>query len=112
MMYECDYPHSDCVWPRSPEVLFEGLQDISDEDINKITHLNAMREFSYDPFSILGRENCTVGALRAQAQHVDTSLRSYGGGRPIAEGDKRRVTSGDVQRMFAANQGSTVDETV
>jgi predicted TIM-barrel fold metal-dependent hydrolase len=112
MMYECDYPHSDCVWPRSPEVLFEGLQDISDEDINKITHLNAMREFSYDPFSILGRENCTVGALRAQAKHVDTSLRSYGGGRPIAEGDKRRVTSGDVQRMFAANQGSTVDETV
>ncbi len=103
--YECDYPHSDCVWPNSPEILFESLPGLSDDEINKITHLNAMREFSYDPFAILGRENCTVGALRARAAHVDTAPRSYGGGRPIEAGSKSRVTSGDVQRMFAANQG-------
>jgi hypothetical protein len=41
---------------------------LSDETINKVTHLNVMREYNYDPFALLGRENCTVGALRAQAK--------------------------------------------
>jgi hypothetical protein len=36
-----------------------------------------MKHFSYDPFSILGgRENCTVGALRAKAAGHDVSIRS------------------------------------
>ena len=44
----------------------------SDDDIDRITHLNAMRHFSYDPFTSLGgRENCTVGALRAEAAGHD-----------------------------------------
>jgi predicted TIM-barrel fold metal-dependent hydrolase len=103
--YECDYPHSDCVWPRAPEILFESLGGVPDEEINKITHLNAMRKFSYDPFKILGRENCTVGALRAQARHVDTAPRSFGGGRPVEANSTKRVTAADVERMFAANEG-------
>src|SRR3954454_16158572 len=63
--WECDYPHSDSNWPRSPEVFAESAAGLTDEEVDKITHLNAMRHFQYDPFSVLGgRANCTVGALR------------------------------------------------
>src|SRR3546814_10318103 len=65
--WECDYPHSDCVWPLSPEEVWRGVKDFSKDEIDKITHGNAMHFYSYDPFPLLGRENCTVGALRAQA---------------------------------------------
>ena len=61
VMWECDYPHSDSTWPFSPEELGLYLEGVSDHDINRMTHLNAMRHFEYDPFSTLGgRENCTV----------------------------------------------------
>lgn len=76
--WECDYPHSDSTWPDSPERLARSLAGVSDGDIDKMTHLNAMKYFSYDPFSVLGRENCTVGALRARATDVDTSQKSSG----------------------------------
>src|SRR6202042_2406826 len=72
--WECDYPHSDSTWPTSPEDAMKYLGEVSDEDINKITHLNAMKHFQYDPFSIRARERCTVGALRAEASDVDISL--------------------------------------
>lgn len=88
--WECDYPHSDSSWPNSPESVmahFEG-QDISDDDINAITHGNAMRVFGFDPFAHVPREQATVGALRAQATHVDTRLVSDGKAR-----DKRASTS-------------------
>src|ERR1700712_4949223 len=70
VMYECDYPHSDSVWPHSAEKLWDDVKHLTDSTINKITHLNAMREFSYDPISLLGRENCTVGALKQRAASV------------------------------------------
>jgi len=36
-----------------------------------------MKHFSYDPFAVLGgKENCTVGALRARAKGHDVSIRS------------------------------------
>lgn len=71
---EIDYPHSDTTWPRAPERIMAECTDagLTDDEINKITHLNAMREFSYDPFSVLPREECTVKALRAGAIGVDT----------------------------------------
>ena len=101
--YESDYPHSDSEWPYSPEKLFEGLAGIPDAVINKVTHLNAMREFSYDPFSVLGRKHCTVSALRAKATHVDTRpVPGLGGALKPHDGEKRRVTSGDIQRMLSA----------
>lgn len=97
--WECDYPHSDCTWPESAEVLWEDVKHLSDEVINKVTHLNAMREFSYDPFSILRREDCTVGALKAKATHVSIEPKpGMGGAKP--EGNEGPVTSGDIQRMF------------
>ena len=55
---------------------------MSDDDIDQVTHLNAMKHFSYDPFSVLGgRENCTVGALRAKAAGHDVSIRSVSTGK-------------------------------
>ncbi len=100
--WECDFPHSDSTWPDSPEYLWRSLRDLSRSQIDKITHLNAMREFSYDPFSLLGRENCTVGALREKAIHITTTpTQGLGGAKPLA-GTARPITSGDINRMFAA----------
>lgn len=97
--WECDYPHSDALWPESPEFAWAAMQNLSTATIDKITHLNVMREYSFDPFSILGREQCTVGALRARAAHVDTKpVAGMGGFRPAPA--QHRVTSGDVLGMF------------
>jgi predicted TIM-barrel fold metal-dependent hydrolase len=75
--WECDYPHSDSNWPRSPEVLHDSAVALTDEEIDKVSHLNAMRLFNYDPFTVLGgRANCTVGALRQQVEGHDVAIRS------------------------------------
>src|SRR4051794_10240051 len=77
VMWECDYPHSDSTWPFSPEQIAEHFVGVCDLDVDRMTHLNAMRNFSYDPFSVLGgRDACTVGALRARAADHDVSIRS------------------------------------
>jgi predicted TIM-barrel fold metal-dependent hydrolase len=76
--WECDYPHSDSTWPTAPETLMKSLDGVPDEEIDKITHLNAMRHFRFDPFAVRSREECTVGALRAQAADVDVTPRSAG----------------------------------
>ena len=73
VMYEVDYPHSDTPWPNAPEVLWKSVQHLTDSQIDKITHLNAMRAFNYDPFTHIKKEEATVGALRAQATDVTTS---------------------------------------
>jgi predicted TIM-barrel fold metal-dependent hydrolase len=67
MTWECDYPHSDSSWPNSPESVIKQMDGVPDAEVAKITHLNAMRIFQYDPFAHRPREQCTVGALRAQA---------------------------------------------
>jgi predicted TIM-barrel fold metal-dependent hydrolase len=91
--WECDYPHSDSTWPEAPERLWPVLRDLPREEVDKMTHLNAMRVFQYDPFATIPREQCTVGALRAQAQHVDlTPIRGVGGRPP-------GIGKGDVVRM-------------
>jgi predicted TIM-barrel fold metal-dependent hydrolase len=110
--YESDYPHSDCVWPRAADVLWDSIQALPDTVINKVTHQNAMREFSFDPISTLGRENCTVGALRQQAAAagVDTQPASMGGANPHAEAAGKRVTSGDVVKLFMDNSGFSSDD--
>jgi len=76
--WECDYPHSDTTWPQSPEALMKYMGGVSDFDIDRISHLNAMRHFSFDPFSVRPREECTVGALRRQAEGHDVSIRARG----------------------------------
>ncbi len=76
--WEADYPHSDSTWPTSPEMFMKSAEGVADDEIDKITHLNAMRHFRYEPFSHRPRERCTVGALRAEAADVDVTPRSVG----------------------------------
>jgi predicted TIM-barrel fold metal-dependent hydrolase len=77
---ETDYPHSDAIWPNAPEVLTAhfALTDLTDDEIDKMTHRNAIELFQYDPFSVRPREQCTVGALRAEAAGHDVSVQSKG----------------------------------
>jgi predicted TIM-barrel fold metal-dependent hydrolase len=77
--WECDYPHSDSTWPRSPEVLSDAfaLAGVTNpSEINKISHENALRWYGYEPFRHITKAEGTVGALRAQATDVDTGIRS------------------------------------
>jgi predicted TIM-barrel fold metal-dependent hydrolase len=107
VFYECDYPHSDSVWPESPEFLHRSVVEagLTDLQINKITHLNAMRAMNYNPFEHFKRDDCTVGALRRKAveQGVDVSpIRVDGAAKPLADDEaKRVVTSADVMKLFA-----------
>ncbi|TGD71050.1 amidohydrolase [Mangrovimicrobium sediminis] len=103
--YECDYPHSDALWPEVPEFLWKSFQglNLSDAQIDKVTHANAARWLNFDLFKHHTREELTVGALRAQAkaENVDVTPISTGGSAPLEEGEaKRRVTSGDIMKMM------------
>jgi predicted TIM-barrel fold metal-dependent hydrolase len=98
--WECDYPHSDCVWPYSPETIWQSIKHLPKQSIDKVTHQNAMRHYSFDPISILGRENCTVGALRKQAAHVDTTPKAGQGGLNPNAGKDGPVTSADIVAIF------------
>ncbi len=102
VVFETDYPHSDTLWPSAPERLWETVGHLTSEQINKITHLNAMRYYNFDIFKHHKREELTVGALRAKAKAdgVDTTPISAGGFKPL-EGDPRPITSGDLFKMFA-----------
>jgi predicted TIM-barrel fold metal-dependent hydrolase len=77
---ETDYPHSDAIWPNAPERLMAGFAptDLTDHEIDAMTHGNAMRYFRFDPFAIRPRERATVGALRAEASGHDVSIVSRG----------------------------------
>ena len=101
--YECDYPHSDTLWPEVPEYLWKSVQHLTDAQIDKVTHLNAMRFFRFDPFKHHDKADLTVAALRRQAaaKGVDLSTRSSDGARPVAADVRRPITSGDMMRMFA-----------
>ena len=76
--WEADYPHSDSMWPGAPEQLHDVLSEnnVPDDEINKMTYQNAMRWYSFDPFSHITREQATVGALRKAAEGHDVSIRA------------------------------------
>jgi predicted TIM-barrel fold metal-dependent hydrolase len=84
--WESDYPHSDSSWPTGPEVVADLLGEVPDEQIDKITHGNAMRHYRFDPFAVRPRERCTVAALRSEAADVDTVTHV---GRPPDETDRQ-----------------------
>jgi len=73
--WECDYPHSDSIWPDAPEKMLGELNAVgaTDEEIDKISWQNACRFFDWDPFQKGSRAEHTVGALRARATDVDVS---------------------------------------
>ena len=81
--WEQDYPHSDSSWPTAPEELLAVAQKYgaSREEIDKITHENALRWYRFDPFSTRPRQQCTVGALRAEVPDHDVAIRSMDAGR-------------------------------
>jgi hypothetical protein len=102
IMWECDYPHSDTTWPNAPEILWASLAGVPDDEINAMTHGNAMRAFEWDFRPARPRERCTVAALRAEAVGVDLSLMSGAGGAKPHEEGKRIVTAGDIMKQLAA----------
>jgi len=79
--WECDYPHSDSSWPGAPEELEAVMAGVPDDEVDKITFENACRWYQFDPFAQRAREDCTVGALRAEAAGHDVSIRSLDQGR-------------------------------
>jgi len=87
--WECDYPHSDSTWPHAPEVLMKSLDGVTDDEIDKITHRNAMRHFRYDPFRHVPREQATVGALRSTVTDWDVSIKSVRHLRPATASSER-----------------------
>ena len=108
--WECDYPHSDTTWPRAPETLWRSLEGLPDADIDRITHLNAMRHFQYDPFVHVPRERATVGALRAQAEHVDLSPKRGGGGKTPSDYATGYATIGDIMKQMATAFSTPFDD--
>jgi Amidohydrolase len=80
LAWECDYPHSDSTWPTAPETLMKSFEEVGvpDDEIHKISWENACAFYKFDPLAHIPREQCTVGALRAQAVDVDTTARRYG----------------------------------
>jgi predicted TIM-barrel fold metal-dependent hydrolase len=79
--WECDYPHSDSNWPLAPEELANVSAGVPNDELDKITHANAMRWYSYDPFGHIAKPDATVAALRARAVGHDVSVRSFDKGR-------------------------------
>jgi predicted TIM-barrel fold metal-dependent hydrolase len=101
--YEVDYPHSDAPWPDAPEILWRSVKQLTDAQIDKVTHGNAMRLYKFPLFERHKREELTVAALRAKANAagVSTALYSSGGAAPLKAGEEPRpVTSADVVAMF------------
>jgi hypothetical protein len=68
----------------------KSLEGVPDNEINMITHENAMRLFKFDPFAVRPREECTVGALRAQAADVDLGMKRTG---KVSDGKGVTITS-------------------
>jgi predicted TIM-barrel fold metal-dependent hydrolase len=95
--WEADYPHSDSMWPGAPEELWDvlSLNNVPDAEINKMTYENAMRWYSFDPFTHITREQATVGALRKAAEGHDVSIK--------AAGHAKDARSGSSFADFAAN---------
>jgi predicted TIM-barrel fold metal-dependent hydrolase len=76
--WEADYPHSDSMWPGAPEELWDVLaaNNVPADEINKMTYENAMRWYSFDPFTHIARDHATVRALRKAAEGHDVSIQA------------------------------------
>ncbi|MFZ4584159.1 MAG: amidohydrolase family protein [Acidimicrobiia bacterium] len=85
---EVDYPHSDTTWPTAPERLAQELAatDLTDDEVDAISYRSACTAFSFDPFSMRPKEQCTVGARRADAADWDVSIVAKGGAKPAPAG--------------------------
>lgn len=104
--WECDYPHADCTWPESADRLWRDLQaaKVPDDEIDMMTHLNAMRIFKFDLFKLRTREELTVGALREKARlaGVDTKPMRAGTGRPPSDSNLGPVSMRDMAKQLGS----------
>jgi aspartyl aminopeptidase len=66
------------MWPGAPEELWDvlSLNNVPDDEINKITYENSMRWYSFDPFTHIPKDQATVGALRKAAEGHDVSIQA------------------------------------
>lgn len=76
LCWEMDYPHSDSSWPYAPESFAPSAEVLTRAEIDAITHRNAMRIYSFDPFGKRTREQSTVRALRALTNASDLEYKS------------------------------------
>lgn len=99
--WEMDYPHSDSMWPGAPEELHAVFDtyDVPDDEINKITHENAMRLYHFEPFKHIPREQATVGALRKQAEGHDVSIQALSKHEKADGGDSWQASLEKVTEM-------------
>ena len=93
-------------WPMSPETVMKSLvaTELPDDEIDMVTWGNACRWYQFDPFEHRTREECTVGALRAQALDVDTTPREYGG---FHVGDHLTLDKDNASRFLERNNASS-----
>jgi len=99
--WEQDYPHSDSSWPNAPEELVRMAEkyNVPDDELNKITYENAMRWYHFDPFAHRPKEQCTVGALRAEVAGHDVAIRSMEKGR---HANAERISLGEMVKQATA----------
>ena len=100
--WECDYPHAESTWPVSPERLWKTLERLPKDEVDLMTHKNAMRYFNFDPFKHIKPQDATVGALRALATHVDVTPKSDVGGFKPSRDLKGVVTYRDMMELAKA----------
>ena len=102
--WECDYPHSDSTWPQRPgdgdEVPRRRCPRTRSTRSRTSTRCgtSATTRSRHIP-----REQCTVGALRAQATDVDTTPVSHGTGKFQEEGIVTAMTL--AERIAASVHG-------
>jgi predicted TIM-barrel fold metal-dependent hydrolase len=48
ILFESDYPHSDCNWPHTRKMLAEALADVPDDEARKIAELNARDLYHFE----------------------------------------------------------------
>ena len=72
--------------PRSCDAVF-AANDVPDDEVRKMSHENAMRWYSFDPFTHMPKEDATVGALRRKAAGHDVAdhLAQHPGAHPRRE---------------------------
>jgi predicted TIM-barrel fold metal-dependent hydrolase len=76
--WECDYPHSDSIFPAAPEFVHAEMTSAgcSDAEMDQITWQNTCRFFGWEPFRHVPRAEATVDALRSRSPDVDTTIRT------------------------------------
>jgi predicted TIM-barrel fold metal-dependent hydrolase len=101
--WELDYPHSDSTWPTPAEALLEETAScstpVTDAELNAMTHENALRWYSWDPFRHRAEAQSTVGALRAEVPDHDVSERSTDTGRRERQ---IGISAGDIGKRATA----------